>query len=222
LVSAGAWVLEKLQNSLSLRQMSFGDYPPQQPRQAFLYQLSKQPGLEHFRHVVLFSSWQDHYCPFDSSRIEVSLETQNKFPRVEEEEEATPKSPYSTPSKADDEARRSTSADDEEVRDRDVPACADVVDEDEIAKGGQHDDVAPPSTGVVRNDLGSIYKEMARNILSRIRPERLVRLSVDFAKKPEQDRTLDGLLGLGRNAHLQFLENQTLMEILVTSYPEFF
>ena len=36
---------------------------------SFLYKLSKKPGLSWFKHVVLVSSNQDTYAPYDSARI---------------------------------------------------------------------------------------------------------------------------------------------------------
>jgi hypothetical protein len=38
----------------------------------FLYKLSKEKGLEHFKNIILISSYQDMYAPFDSARIQIS------------------------------------------------------------------------------------------------------------------------------------------------------
>jgi len=46
------------------------DHP--EPSKCFLSRLSKQQGLEHFQNVVLVSSYQDHYAPYESARIESS------------------------------------------------------------------------------------------------------------------------------------------------------
>lgn len=37
-----------------------------------LYKLSQTKGLQWFKHIVLVSSYQDSYAPFDSARIQVS------------------------------------------------------------------------------------------------------------------------------------------------------
>jgi len=37
--------------------------------QCFLYKLSEMKGLDWFKNVVLVSSYQDSYAPFDSARI---------------------------------------------------------------------------------------------------------------------------------------------------------
>jgi hypothetical protein len=42
------------------------------PYQTVLYRLSGYLGLSWFKHVVLVSSYQDQYAPFESARVEVS------------------------------------------------------------------------------------------------------------------------------------------------------
>ena len=39
--------------------------------ETFLYRLSKIDGLNWFKNVCLFSSYQDQYVPFDSARIQI-------------------------------------------------------------------------------------------------------------------------------------------------------
>lgn len=39
--------------------------------QTTLYQLSMQKGLEFFKNIILVSSFQDQYAPFDSARIQI-------------------------------------------------------------------------------------------------------------------------------------------------------
>jgi pimeloyl-ACP methyl ester carboxylesterase len=70
LVSMGLWVLKKWRKSVCLKQLSLTDSP--HPAQTFLFELSQNQGLAWFKHVVLLSSAQDSYAPFDSARIEVS------------------------------------------------------------------------------------------------------------------------------------------------------
>eukprot|EP00914_Ancora_sagittata_P031367 GHVO01063428.1.p1 GENE.GHVO01063428.1~~GHVO01063428.1.p1 ORF type:complete len:298 (+),score=57.79 GHVO01063428.1:83-976(+) len=67
-VEMGIWVLKKIRNSLSLKQLTMSDHKHIQS--TFLHRLSKAPGLSSFRCVVLLSSAQDQYVPFDSARIE--------------------------------------------------------------------------------------------------------------------------------------------------------
>jgi len=38
----------------------------------YLFQLSKERGLEWFKNIILVSSYQDMYAPFDSARIQIS------------------------------------------------------------------------------------------------------------------------------------------------------
>jgi len=61
------------------------------------------------------------------------------------------------------------------------------------------------------------YQEMAGKLLSQISLERFYRLDVSFAIK---GKGLDALIG--RTAHIQFLESEAFLEMLVQSYPEFF
>ena len=37
----------------------------------FLYKLSEKQGLGWFKHILLISSYQDSYAPFDSARIQI-------------------------------------------------------------------------------------------------------------------------------------------------------
>uniref|UniRef100_A0A8C1GS90 Family with sequence similarity 135 member B n=1 Tax=Cyprinus carpio TaxID=7962 RepID=A0A8C1GS90_CYPCA len=69
LVSTGLWLMQKLKKSGSLLQLTFRDHTDL--RQTFLYTLSKKPGLQFFRNVVLVASPQDRYVPFHSARIEM-------------------------------------------------------------------------------------------------------------------------------------------------------
>ncbi|XP_039537411.1 protein FAM135B [Pimephales promelas] len=69
LVSTGLWLMQKLKKSGSLLQLTFRDHTD--PRQTFLYRLSKKPGLQFFKNVVLVASPQDRYVPFHSARIEI-------------------------------------------------------------------------------------------------------------------------------------------------------
>lgn len=64
---------------------------------------------------------------------------------------------------------------------------------------------------------GRFYIQMASKILSNIAIERLHRLDVNFHLR---GKSLDTLIG--RTAHIQFLENEQFLHMLVHMYPEFF
>lgn len=69
LVNMGMWFMQKWKKSGSLLQLSMKD--TQDIRQSFLYKLSQKPGLQYFKHVLLFGSSQDRYVPIHSARIEL-------------------------------------------------------------------------------------------------------------------------------------------------------
>uniref|UniRef100_A0AAZ3S7D6 DUF676 domain-containing protein n=1 Tax=Oncorhynchus tshawytscha TaxID=74940 RepID=A0AAZ3S7D6_ONCTS len=69
LVNTGLWFMQKWKKSGSLLQLTCRDHSD--PRQTFLYKLSKKSGLHHFRNVVLVGSLQDRYVPYHSARIEM-------------------------------------------------------------------------------------------------------------------------------------------------------
>jgi hypothetical protein len=72
LVNAGLFLLKKLRKSLCLQQLSMAD--ADKPEDTFVWKLSQAQGMEHFEHIVLVSSQQDTYAPYDSARIEPSKE----------------------------------------------------------------------------------------------------------------------------------------------------
>ncbi len=43
----------------------------------FLYKLSEMKGLNWFKHIVLVSSYQDSYAPFDSARLQICNKAEN-------------------------------------------------------------------------------------------------------------------------------------------------
>ncbi|UJR20758.1 hypothetical protein I4U23_023876 [Adineta vaga] len=69
LVNMGMWLMQKWKKSCSLSQMSFKDHVD--PKQTYLYKLSKKPCLEYFKNILLIASPQDRYVPFHSARIEI-------------------------------------------------------------------------------------------------------------------------------------------------------
>lgn len=70
LVETGYNILTSWAKHLSLKQLGLRD--KDKPRDCFLYRLSQTEGLQWFKEIVLVSSPQDTYSPFDSSRIQVS------------------------------------------------------------------------------------------------------------------------------------------------------
>lgn len=48
-------------------------------RKTYLYKLSKAQGMNWFKEIVLVSSPQDTYSPFDSSRIQVGLKNSSNM-----------------------------------------------------------------------------------------------------------------------------------------------
>jgi pimeloyl-ACP methyl ester carboxylesterase len=143
IIDAGMWFLKKWRKSKCLQQLSMSENPSL--RQCFLYELSTKKGLGWFKHIMLVSSYQDQYAPYDSARMELTLKSGNE------------------PEKAE------------------------------------------------------IYEEMTRNLLAGMNVEALYRLDINF-RMPE--KSLDTLIG--RAAHIQFLENQTLMKMIIHRYPELF
>ncbi|XP_075411038.1 protein FAM135A isoform X4 [Tenrec ecaudatus] len=69
LVNTGLWFMQKWKKSGSLLQLTCRDHSD--PRQTFLYKLSKKSGLHYFKNVVLVGSLQDRYVPYHSARIEM-------------------------------------------------------------------------------------------------------------------------------------------------------
>uniref|UniRef100_UPI00398E498B protein FAM135A isoform X2 n=1 Tax=Pristiophorus japonicus TaxID=55135 RepID=UPI00398E498B len=69
LVNTGLWFMQKWKKSGSLLQLTCKDHSD--PRQTFLYKLSKKAGLRYFKNVVLVGSLQDRYVPYHSARIEI-------------------------------------------------------------------------------------------------------------------------------------------------------
>lgn len=61
--------------SASLKQLGMQD--SNDPRQTVLYKLSQDDGFDWFQDIILFSSPQDSYSPFDSSRIQISKVNQS-------------------------------------------------------------------------------------------------------------------------------------------------
>lgn len=142
LFKTGFWVLKKWRKSTCLEQLAMTDNAD--PRECFLYKLSKTKGMEFFKGIVLVSCYQDQYAPFESARIEI--------PSAWEKD-----------------------------KDKDV------------------------------------IKEMIKGIWEPVRPERVLRLDVDFKIA---EKNLDAFIG--RAAHIQFLECQPIMKMIIHTYSWLF
>eukprot|EP00933_Yihiella_yeosuensis_P070850 TRINITY_DN79002_c0_g1_i1.p1 TRINITY_DN79002_c0_g1~~TRINITY_DN79002_c0_g1_i1.p1 ORF type:complete len:843 (+),score=120.81 TRINITY_DN79002_c0_g1_i1:157-2685(+) len=80
----GLKVLQSWRGSTCLTQLSMADSPD--PRQTFLFKLSKAQGFEFFQNVVLVSCASDQYSPFDSARVEIgSMLNMHNHPDVFQE-----------------------------------------------------------------------------------------------------------------------------------------
>lgn len=69
LFHVGLQILQTWRQSQCLSQISMADHSD--PRETFMYKLSKSKGLEFFEHVALVSCPSDQYASFDSARIEI-------------------------------------------------------------------------------------------------------------------------------------------------------
>lgn len=144
LIEAGMWLLKKFKKGDALKQLTMAD--ENNMSECLLYKLSTSPGLDWFKHIVLFGSPQDTYCPLDSALIQVSKQIEN----------------------------------------------------DSYEKG-------------------IVYKGMVDNIFSKIKIPRIHRVSITFNMATKNFDTF-----LGRAAHIQYLENEILIKILVNRFEEFF
>jgi len=142
LFNTGFWVLKQWRKSLFLQQVSMTDTTD--PRESFLFKLSKSKGFEFFQNVVLVSCYDDQYGPFESARAEIN------------------------------------------------------------------------STWDGQSDK-DIYREMVRNIWEPVDASRVLRFDINF-HIPEKN--LDAFIG--RAAHIQFLECQAIMKMLIHNYGYLF
>ncbi len=68
LVDAGMWLLKTWKKSKSLDQLCLSD--AKELKECKLYKMTESEGLNWFKHIYLISSHQDHYAPFESTRIQ--------------------------------------------------------------------------------------------------------------------------------------------------------
>jgi len=147
IIDAGMWFLKTWKKSLSLQQLKMTDYDSSgNIESCYLFQLSKERGLEWFKNIILVSSYQDMYAPFDSARIQISNRKE-----------------------------------------------------------------------LMQQKNGQVYIQMAQNILGTLPADVLYRIDVDFRI---EETNLDSFIG--RTAHIQFLECQNMMKMLIHRFREFF
>ena len=72
LFSTGMWLMNKWKKSTSLSQLRMAD--ARNLEDCYLYKLSQVEGLGWFKHMILISSFQDQYGPFDSARMQICRE----------------------------------------------------------------------------------------------------------------------------------------------------
>ena len=75
IVEAGLWLISKIKNSVCIQQLTLKD--SLNFRQCYLYELARNSKLSCFEQVLLVSSSQDSYVPFESARIEVDIDNPN-------------------------------------------------------------------------------------------------------------------------------------------------
>ena len=69
MLDAGLWFMKNWKKSPCLTQLSMSDQP--KTDDCCLFRLTLLPGLSWFKHVILCSSYQDKYVPFESARVQI-------------------------------------------------------------------------------------------------------------------------------------------------------
>lgn len=69
-VNMGMWYLQRFENTASLKQMMLADN--QDVRKTYLYRLSKDKGLAHFKNILLVGSADDYIVPIHSAHIKLA------------------------------------------------------------------------------------------------------------------------------------------------------
>lgn len=70
LVEAGMWVLKVWKKTKSIEQLCLSD--GKDITETAVYKISEYDGLNWFSYVYLLSSHQDHYAPYESTRIQLA------------------------------------------------------------------------------------------------------------------------------------------------------
>lgn len=71
LFSTGLWLTQQVKAWPSVKQLTLGDIEQPSEVKPFLEELARVRCLEHFQHIVLVTSAQDQYTPFESARLEM-------------------------------------------------------------------------------------------------------------------------------------------------------
>lgn len=66
------WILNKWKKSTSITQLRMAD--SRTIEESALFKMSKLDGLQWFKYMMLVSSFQDQYAPFDSARLQICRE----------------------------------------------------------------------------------------------------------------------------------------------------
>ncbi|CBZ50429.1 f21m12.37 protein, related [Neospora caninum Liverpool] len=240
LVSLGVWLLKKWRKSLCLQQLTLSD--AKDYSQAFLYRLSRRPGLSEFQHICLVASSQDTYAPLQSAAIllhhprAASIEPSGASFSQGARVGSGPKAFASADASPSERMRPAG----QEVRSGLAPHAGaswegangllqELLGKGDAASSGRKD------SGTTRNAKGrrsegddteeaeqptrqsQVVELMGRNLLGNISPEKVMRLNVNFRIA---ERNFDSFIG--RAAHILFLENQTFMRTLLLSHPYLF
>lgn len=69
LVDTGMWIMKQFGKNISLKELSYSDAAD--IKDTALYKIANNGALAHFKHILLTSSSQDSYSPYESARIEM-------------------------------------------------------------------------------------------------------------------------------------------------------
>mmetsp|Transcript_20651 Transcript_20651/g.22996 ORF Transcript_20651/g.22996 Transcript_20651/m.22996 type:complete len:134 (+) Transcript_20651:523-924(+) len=81
MIKFGLWAFQAWKKQKSIEQLSMKD--ESDIEDTFMFKLSKFKGMKWFKHIMLFSSIQDGYVTFDSSRIQIFKNTSFIDPKKE-------------------------------------------------------------------------------------------------------------------------------------------
>lgn len=82
--SLGMWIVKKVSRSKALEQLNMNESSDK--TKSNIYVLSQVEGLNWFKHVVLVSSHQDLYVPYDSARIQtVDKERKDRIQSIKDD-----------------------------------------------------------------------------------------------------------------------------------------
>ena len=79
LFSAGMWLVDSMGESTVISQLRYGD--SDSLNDCYLNRLASAEGLEWFKHMLLVSSSQDQWVPYESVRMQTPQEADSDSPR---------------------------------------------------------------------------------------------------------------------------------------------